>query len=82
MFVLRSVAAQKGRNDVGHVDAQQSEDVLWLKRQALQIVMQLPDDRQDALRVLDFAKELVLTYLGDEPEADKGGAEIVQLVAR
>jgi len=67
---------------VGHVDAQQSEDVLWLKRQALQIVMQLPDDRQDALRVLDFAKELVLTYLGDEPEADKGGAEIVQLVAR
>ncbi len=67
---------------MGHADTQSGEDALWLKRQALQIVMQLPDDRQDALRVLEYSKELVLTYLGDEPVPDQGGAEVVRLVAR
>ncbi len=35
----------------------------WLKMQAVQIVAQLPDDPQDAMRILDLAKELVEDFL-------------------
>jgi hypothetical protein len=31
----------------------------WLRRQAMQIVVQLPEEEADALQVLDYAKTLV-----------------------
>jgi hypothetical protein len=31
----------------------------WLRRQAMQIVVQLPDEDADAMQVLDYAKKLV-----------------------
>jgi hypothetical protein len=39
--------------------AKQSERDRWLRRQAMQIVVQLPEDEADALQVLDYAKTLV-----------------------
>lgn len=35
----------------------------WLRRQALQVVAQLPDCEKDALAVLDYARELVRFYV-------------------
>ena len=37
-----------------------------LRRQAIQIVSQLPDNTADAIAVLDFARDLVLQFL-DQP---------------
>jgi hypothetical protein len=39
--------------------ARQAERERWLRRQAMQIVVQLPEDEADALQVLDYAKTLV-----------------------
>ena len=39
--------------------ARQAERERWLRRQAMQIVVQLPDEEADALQVLDYAKTLV-----------------------
>lgn len=36
-----------------------------LKRLAIQVVAQLPDDEADALAVLDYAKTLVRSFLAD-----------------
>lgn len=36
-----------------------------LKRLAMQIAVQLPDDRQEALDVLEHAKTLVRAFVGD-----------------
>lgn len=44
-----------------------SEDKAWLKRQAVQVVAQLPDDPADALAILAFAQELVTGFLADHP---------------
>ena len=35
------------------------QDILRLKRHAVQIATQLPENREDALRVLEFAREIV-----------------------
>ena len=40
-----------------------------LRRQAIQIVSQLPDNTVDAIAVLDLAHDLVLQFL-DEPEPE------------
>jgi hypothetical protein len=37
----------------------QSERDRWLRRQAMQIVVQLPEDEADALQVLEYAKTLI-----------------------
>lgn len=39
----------------------------WKRRAAIQIVSQLPEETADALRVLDFARELVEEFLAEEP---------------
>lgn len=57
-----------------------NEGELWLKRQAIQVVMQLPDDKTEALRVLDFARLLVTDFLADE-KVDQS-AEVVPLFGR
>jgi hypothetical protein len=40
-------------------EARQAERERWLRRQAMQIVVQLPEEEADALQVLDYAKTLV-----------------------
>lgn len=39
-------------------------DDLWLRRQAVQILAQLPESQADALRVLEHAGYFLKTYLG------------------
>lgn len=57
-----------------------NEGELWLKRQAIQVAMQLPDDKAEALRVLDYARSLVTDFLSEESE--RGAAEVVPLFSR
>ena len=52
---------------------------VWLRRQALQIAMQLPDDRSEALRVLSLTREIVTGFLSPDLEDDKDN-RVVQLV--
>ncbi|AWB21213.1 hypothetical protein DA075_10045 [Methylobacterium currus] len=56
-----------------------SEEV-WLKRQALQVVMQLPDDMDEALAVLRYAETLVKTFLADAPKTESRPENVVQLI--
>jgi hypothetical protein len=45
----------------------------WLRRQAVQIAAQLPEDPQDALAVLELAKTLVETFLlTAQPTRERG----------
>jgi len=51
----------------------------WQRRHAIQIAAQLPEDTRDALRVLELARELVESFLGDgQPRAR---AEVVAFPA-
>jgi hypothetical protein len=61
-------------------DKDAGTEEVWLKRQALQVVMQLPDDREDALAVLRYAEVLVKTFLADADKAECRPENIVQLV--
>jgi hypothetical protein len=36
---------------------------VWLRRQALQIACQLPENEADALKVLEYARELVSGFM-------------------
>lgn len=38
----------------------------WLRRQAVHLVAQLPENEEDALRVLSHARELVLQFIGQD----------------
>lgn len=48
---------------------QSSEEVLALKRLAIQIAAQLPEREEDALAVLEHAKTLVRSFLVDPKPA-------------
>jgi len=43
------------------------QDGGWLRRQAIQIAAQLPENTDDALVVLEHAKALVEGFLKDQP---------------
>jgi hypothetical protein len=48
----------------------------WHRRHALTLASQLPDDRDDALAVLDCVRELVATFLqSDTPDPAKAPVE-------
>lgn len=47
----------------------------YLRRQAVQIVAQLPDNPTDAAAVLEYAAKLVGTFIADQP--DKPDLQIV-----
>jgi len=51
--MTKSVVALSAR------EAKLAERERWLRRQAMQIVVQLPDEEADALQVLDYAKSLL-----------------------
>lgn len=54
-----------------------SEDEANLRRQALQVAVQLPADTARALRVLKLAEDLVVRFL--ETGGDERGAQAAQL---
>jgi len=47
-------------------DGVEPVELLWHRRHAMQVAMQLPDNLPDALLVLQAAHRLVLSYLGDD----------------
>lgn len=51
----------------------------WLRRHAVQIVAQLPEDSNDALMVLELARTLVESFLTPQPalEADRLVGDVV-----
>jgi uncharacterized Rossmann fold enzyme len=49
-------------------------DCVRLKRYALQIVAQLPDSREEAMKVLEYARELI------DWEAENDPAPVLQLI--
>lgn len=53
-------------------------DDVWRRRQAVQIVAQLPEHPEDALAVLDLAKVLVREFLVEGQTALERGADIVR----
>ncbi len=58
------------------------EEQNWLRRQAIQIAAQLPENADDALQVLDLAKSLVSGFL-KEPQVplDRLRGEVVAFPA-
>lgn len=38
----------------------------WLRRQAVQLVAQLPENEEEALKILSHARELVLRFIGND----------------
>lgn len=50
-------------------DAARQESA-WQKRQALQIVAMLPDDSDEALAVLGYARRFVHDFLARQDDAD------------
>jgi len=38
----------------------------WLRRQAVQIVAQLPENEQDALQIIAYARELQAQFIGND----------------
>jgi hypothetical protein len=44
-----------------------------LKRQAMNIVVQLPEDPGEALRILDYARELIEEWVEASSEPDRPG---------
>lgn len=51
-------------------------DSVALKRLAIQIAAQLPEDQEEALAVLEHAKTLVRSFLGDlSPFRGSGGLD-------
>lgn len=47
-------------------DAAKREHSRWLRRQAVHLVAQLPENEEDALQVLAHARELVLQFIGQD----------------
>lgn len=51
----------------------------WEKRQAVQIIGQLPEDPEAAMRVLEFARELLTDFLGPRPQQRVHSVKVVPL---
>lgn len=56
-----------------------SED--WLRRQAVQITAQLPENPDDAIRVLDLAKSLVDGFLRPQEALSRLAGEVLPFPA-
>lgn len=42
------------------------EHARWLRRQAVHLVAQLPENEEEALQVLTHARELILQFIGQD----------------
>lgn len=54
-------------------------DAAWQKRQAVHIVAQLPENIEDALAVLEYARDLVASWLGCATARSPGAAAPARL---
>jgi hypothetical protein len=52
-----------------------------LKRQAMNLVVQLPEDPDEALRILDYARELIAEWVEASSEPDRP-SKLVRLSLR
>jgi hypothetical protein len=70
--MLRISAIWRINIDVANIRWREMKDKeMWQKRLALQITVQLPENTQDALAVLAYARAIVEKFLTpDEPQAD------------
>lgn len=59
--VVALVIPPKKNSERGN-ESPDSAHRFWEKRQAIQLVAQLPEDREGALRVLEYAKQLVIDF--------------------
>lgn len=50
------------------------EDDAWLRRHAVQIVAQLPENHADALAVLELAKRFVAEFLNPDHDLAESGS--------
>lgn len=64
---------------IRRVDARKDLD---LRRTAIALVSQLPDDNDEANRVLDHARELIATFLRDPAERATPGANVVTMARK
>jgi len=53
----------------------------WLRRQAVQIAAQLPENPDDAIQVLDLAKTLVNSFLRPQEPRERLPGDIVPFPA-
>lgn len=49
-----------------HNEEAAREHSRWLRRQAVHLVAQLPENEEDALRVLSHARELIIQFVGQD----------------
>jgi hypothetical protein len=50
---------------------------LWLRRQAMQIAAQLPENPEEALLILEYASEVVNLFLRPHSEPGKPQGEVL-----
>jgi hypothetical protein len=54
----------------------------WLRARAIELAAELPEDRQQALAVLDCAREIVAEqFMAGHPERRLGPVSVVRLLA-
>jgi hypothetical protein len=56
-----------------------SEREAWQRRHAVQIAAQLPDNPEDAIRVLEYARELVRDFLSPQRSDEERGQTVIAL---
>lgn len=61
-------------------DEARREHCRWLRRQAVHIVAQLPENEEEALKVLSFARELIIQFVGED--ADGRDRRVIALIAQ
>lgn len=52
-------------------------DAPWLRRLALQIAAQLPDDSEDAAAVIEYLRELQTDFIDRAPQAEAAPLSLV-----
>jgi hypothetical protein len=70
--MLRNLAIWRINIDAANIRWREMQDKeMWQKRLALQITVQLPENTQDALAVLAYARAIIEKFLAPgEPQAD------------
>lgn len=57
-------------------------DDAWHRRHAVQIAAQLPENLDDAIRVLDLTRQLVEAFLTPQPALERAaGADVIRFPA-
>lgn len=71
-MILVGDARRKGRTKLGQATKKMggtNQKDKWLRRQAVQIASQLPEDPSDAINVLRYAHDIVERFLDGAPKS-------------